>query len=147
MENKYFEKLLMLATKAAKKNEVPVSALLILNDKIIATAYNTRHQKNNILNHAEILVIKKAAKKLKTWHLTECNLYVTLKPCPMCEALIKQSRIKNVYYLLDKLDYKKEYNKVNIVKANNSMYEKKYTKLLSGFFKEKRLQKKSQTKK
>ena len=147
MNENYFAILLNLADKAAKKNEVPVSALLVYNNKIIAKAYNKRHQKNDVLNHAEIMVIKKASHKLKDWRLNNCDLYVTLKPCPMCEIIIKQSRIKNVYYLSDKLDFKKEYNKTNISKANIRMYEEKYNNLLNSFFKAKRTSSKQVIKK
>ena len=138
MQEKYFIELFKLAEIAKKKNEVPVSALLVKNDKIIAKAYNTRQKTSNILNHCEILVIKKASKKLKTWHLNECDLYVTLKPCNMCESIIRQSQIKNVYYLLDKDDSKKEYYKTNIVKTNIRTLEEQYSKYLKDFFQKKR---------
>ena len=135
---KYFEILLKLAHKACKQNEVPVSALIVRNNKIIATSYNKRNKSHYIGDHAEMLVIRKASKKLKDWRLSDCDLYVTLKPCSMCEAAIRQSRIKNVYYLMDKENYKKEYQKTNIAKANIRTTEEKYTKDLSSFFKKQR---------
>lgn len=138
MEDKYFDKLMKLSAKAMKKNEVPVSALIIQNQKIIASAYNKRHNKNSILNHAEIIAITKASHKLKRWHLNDCDLYVTLKPCNMCESIIKQARINNVYYLLDKLETKKEYNKTNFIKTNVRMQEKEYHKFLKEFFQNQR---------
>ena len=109
MKEKYFDLLITLARKAAKHNEVPISAIIVKNDKLIAKAYNKRVKKHDVLNHAEVMVIKKASKKLKDWRLFDCELYVTLKPCSICEAIIKQSRIKNVYYLLEKPEIKKEY--------------------------------------
>ena len=111
VEEKYFNILMKLAIKASKKNEVPVSALIVKNGKIIAKAYNKRNKSKYIMDHAELLVIKKASEKLKDWRLNNCDLYVTLKPCSICESAIKQSRIKNVYYLLEKPNNKKEYSK------------------------------------
>lgn len=143
MEEKYFQELLKLASKAASKKEVPVSALIVKDNKIIAKTYNKREKTKCIYNHAEILALKKAAKKLKTWHLDECDLYVTLKPCSMCEATIKQSRIKNVYYLLEKEPLKKEYSKTEFKKANISTIKKEYAQCLSDFFKNKRAKSKN----
>lgn len=142
MKEEYFIELMNLAKKAAAKNEVPVSALIVQNDKIISKAYNTRHKKNNVSNHAEIMCINKAAKKLKDWRLDDCDLYVTLKPCNMCTELIKQSRIRNVFYILDKPVDKKEYYRTKIAKANIRMYETQYGHYLQEFFKNKRDKKK-----
>ena len=138
MPDKYFNILMKLAKKAYQKDEVPISALIVYKDKVIAKAYNYRQNDPNVLNHAEIRAIIKASKKLKDWRLNNCDLYVTLKPCSMCEAIIKQARISNVYYLIDKLENKKEYNNVNIVKTNIRMQEDKYKELLQSFFSEKR---------
>lgn len=134
MEEKYFDKLMKLSLKAAKKNEVPVSALIVKNNKIIATAYNTRHKKNLILNHAEVIAIKKASHKLKTWHLNDCDLYVTLKPCTMCESIIKQSRLNKVYYILDKNENKKEFYKTKFIETNVCTQKELYHSQLKDFF-------------
>ena len=138
MKDNYFEILINLAKKASKKDEVPISALLVKDNKIIAKSYNHRERNNNILNHAEIMVLKKASQRLKTWHLDECDLYVTLKPCKMCEAAINQSHIKNVYYLLEKDSIKKEYSKTKYIQTNVRMYNNSYQNILSSFFKNKR---------
>ncbi len=138
MNEKYFNLLMDLAKKAYRQNEVPVSAIIVYKNKVIAKAYNKRQNKYDILNHAEILAIKKASKKIKDWRLNECDLYVTLKPCNMCSEIIKQSRLSNVYYLLDKPLNKKEYSKTSFVKANNSMQCEKYRQCLSDFFQKKR---------
>lgn len=138
MEEKYFSILLKLAKKAVKKDEVPVSALIVKDGKIIAKAYNKRNKSKFVLDHAEMLVIKKTSGKLKDWRLNECDIYVTLKPCSICEAAIKQARIRNVYYLLDKLEDKKEYNKTKFAKANKSMHIYEYNKILKDFFAKKR---------
>lgn len=124
-----------LAKKAAKHQDVPVSALIVKNNEIIAKAFNTKEKTNNVCNHAEVLVITKASRKLKDWRLNDCDLYVTLKPCSICENIIKQSRIRNVYYLLNKPNNKKEYNKTKFAEANNSMQKEKYSQYLSDFFK------------
>lgn len=138
MEEKYFSILLKLAKKAVKKDEVPVSALIVKDGKIIAKAYNKRNKSKFVLDHAEMLVIKKTSGKLKDWRLNECDIYVTLKPCSICEAAIKQARIRNVYYLIDKLEDKKEYNKTKFTKANKSMFIDEYNKILKDFFTKKR---------
>lgn len=138
MTEKYYNLLINLAIKAARENEVPISAIIVKNNKIIAKAYNKREKDKNILNHAEIIAIQKASKKMKSWHLNECDLYITLKPCSICENIIKQARIKSVYYLLDKPETKKEYNKTTFIKANVCTYEQMYKNILSDFFKKKR---------
>ena len=126
------------AQKALKHGDVPVGALIVKNNKIIVKSHNTRQKKANILNHAEINAIKKISKRIKNWNLNEYDLFVTLKPCSMCMEIIKQSRIKNVYYLLDKEKYKKEYNKTTIIKKNCGNLEQKYHLMLTNFFKQKR---------
>ena len=120
-------------------DDVPVGAIIVSNNKIVAKGHNTREQDQSILGHAEINAIMNASKYLNNWNLSECDMYVSLKPCSMCESIIKESRIKNVYYLLDKLDYKKEYDKLNINNVNNlPLLEKNYHSILSSFFKSKR---------
>lgn len=130
MEEKYFDILIKMANKAAKKGEVPVSALIVENGKIIAKAYNSRIKDDNPLSHAEIKCIVKAAKKNKDWRLNGKDLYVTLEPCHMCKEIINECRINNVYYLLKKskeITYKTNYKNVLV----NS---KKYENTLKNFF-------------
>ena len=98
MNEKYMNMAIKQAIKAFKKKEVPVGAVIVHNNKIIAKACNDRQNKHSVIGHAEIKAILKAAKKLRDWRLNECDLYVTLKPCAMCESIIKESRIKSVYY-------------------------------------------------
>lgn len=135
MNEKYMMIAIKEAEKAYKKNEVPVGAIIVQNNKVIAKSFNTREKTHNILGHAEINTIKKASKKLRTWKLDGCEMYVTLKPCSMCETVIKQSRIKNVYYILDKLDFKKEYDKTNFKKLE---FCNNYLEILNQFFRNKR---------
>lgn len=98
MEEKFMQEALKEAKKAFKKKEVPIGAVIVYRNKIISRGYNLRERKNNSLMHAEIIAINKACKKLKSWRLDECDLYVTLEPCPMCAGAIIQSRIKNVFF-------------------------------------------------
>ena len=128
------------SNKALRIDEVPIGCVIIQNDKIIAKGYNKREKSNDLLGHAEIIAIKKACKRLNTWKLDDCILYVTLKPCTMCEEIIKQSRIKKVYYLLDKLNFKKEFYKTQFEKLD---IPNNYKKNLTNFFENKRKNKKN----
>lgn len=94
--NRFMELALNEAKKAYSKREVPVGAIIVKDDVVIAKAHNLREQKHTSLAHAEILAIEKACKKLKSWRLDGCTMYVTLEPCLMCAGAITQSRIKKV---------------------------------------------------
>ena len=113
--NEYENELIKLMKKAYKKKEIPFAAIIVKNGKIISKAYNKRMKLKSVLAHAEILAIQKATKKLNDWRLNGCDMYVTLKPCLMCESVIKTSRMDNCFYFAEKLDYKKEYNKTKII--------------------------------
>lgn len=91
--------LLEEAKKAYNDNEVPIGSIIVKNNKIISKAHNLKETKNNVLCHAELLVINNACNKLKNWRLNDCILYTTLFPCPMCASAIQQARIKKVIYL------------------------------------------------
>lgn len=97
MEEKFMEAALKEAKKAYEKKEVPVGAVIVKNGKIIARAHNLRETKNLSTAHAEILAIEKASKKLNSWRLVDCDMYVTLEPCTMCMGAIISARIKNLY--------------------------------------------------
>ncbi len=86
------------AKKAYEKGEVPVGAVIVKDGKIIARAHNTRETKKNSTHHAELLAIDKACKKLGGWRLWQCELYVTLEPCPMCTGAIINSRLRRVVF-------------------------------------------------
>lgn len=98
MEEKYMELALQQARKSFRNGDVPVGAVIVKNGKVIAKGYNKKEKKKNAILHAEIVAISQACGKLKTWHLEECELYVTMEPCLMCAGAIVQSRIKKVYY-------------------------------------------------
>lgn len=85
------------AQKAYEKLEVPVGAIIVKDGKIIAKAHNLREKKQCATAHAEILAIEKASKKLDSWRLIDCDMYVTLEPCTMCMGAIISSRIRNLY--------------------------------------------------
>lgn len=84
------------AKLALKKGEVPIGAVIVKDNKIISKARNTREKSQNALHHAEIIAINKACKKLKSWRLNDCTMYVTLEPCSMCAGAILNSRISKV---------------------------------------------------
>ncbi len=88
------------AVKTAKKSgkDIPVGAVIVKDGKIIAKTCNTREKDQNTINHAEMIAIQKANKKLKNWRLTGCEMYVTLEPCPMCASAILQARIEKLYF-------------------------------------------------
>lgn len=94
----YMKEALKEAKKAYLLNEVPVGCVIVLNNKIIARAHNQREGQQSTLAHAELLAIQKANKKLNSWRLEDCDLYVTLEPCLMCVGAIIQARIKHVYF-------------------------------------------------
>jgi len=89
------------AKKAMVQGEVPVGAVLVRNGKIIARGHNKREKKQAALAHAELIAIEKGCRKLKSWRLDECELYVTLEPCPMCAGAIINARVKRVIYGAD----------------------------------------------
>lgn len=132
MKEKYSKEIIKLAKIAYKKGEVPVGAIIIKNDKILARAYNKIETSKDATMHAEILAIKKASKKLKNWRLNDCEMYVTLEPCTMCSSAIELSRIKKVYYLV------KRDKKISIKKSKYIHYNTFTTEalnLLQSFFK------------
>lgn len=95
---KFMRKAITLAKKADAQDEVPVGAVIVLNGKVIASAYNKRENSHDATAHAEILAIKKACKKFQDFRLIGAELYVTLEPCVMCTGAILNARIDNVYY-------------------------------------------------
>lgn len=97
-EEKFMEVALELAQQAKFEDEIPVGAIIVFNDEIIATGRNRREVSQNSLGHAEIEAINSACKFLNSWRLIDCELYVTLEPCPMCAGAIINSRISRLIY-------------------------------------------------
>ncbi|UQS85053.1 tRNA adenosine(34) deaminase TadA [Apilactobacillus apisilvae] len=98
MEVKYMESALWEAQKASLIDEVPIGAVIVKDNKIIARGHNLREHSNDALDHAEVVAIDEACRYLNSWRLEDCDLYVTIEPCLMCAGAIINSRIKNVYY-------------------------------------------------
>lgn len=99
MDNEYFmDQAIALAKEAAQEGEVPVGAVVVLGDKIVGTGRNRREKSKNALAHAEIEAINEACRTLGGWRLWQCDMYVTLEPCPMCTGAIINSRIKRLIY-------------------------------------------------
>ena len=86
------------ARKAFELDEVPIGAVIVHNNEIIARGYNRRNTDKNPLMHAEIIAINEAAKVIGDWRIEDCTIYVTVEPCPMCSGAIVQARIPNVVY-------------------------------------------------
>lgn len=143
------------ARKAQKIGEVPIGAVIVIDDKVVSTAFNLREKDQRSIAHAEILAIDKACNALGTWRLEEATLYVTLEPCPMCAGAIVLSRIKRVVYgaadpkggcagtLMNLLQEQRFNHQVEITKG---VEEDVCSSLLSAFFKELRERKKKHRK-
>ena len=93
----FMKQALKEAEKAYKKLEVPVGAIIVKDGKVIAKAHNQKETKTDTTKHAEIIAIQKASKKIKSWRLIDCEMYITLEPCTMCAGAIINSRIKKIY--------------------------------------------------
>ena len=99
MDDDYFmSEALKEARKAFELDEVPIGAVIVHNNEIIARGYNRRNTDKNPLMHAEIIAINEAAKVIGDWRIEDCTIYVTVEPCPMCSGAIVQARIPNVVY-------------------------------------------------
>lgn len=151
INEKFMKEALKEADKAYKKMEIPVGSVIVKNGKIIARGYNQKESKKNTIKHAEIIAIEKASKKLDSWRLNDCEMYVTLEPCPMCAGAIIQSRIKKVYIgALDektgavgsKLNLFTDYKFNHNVLYETKILDLKCKELLQDFFKELRKVKK-----
>lgn len=138
MEEKYIDILLKLVDKAYQKEESPVAAIIVHHNKVIAKGFNKRNKSKYTISHAEIEAINRANKKLKDWRLNNCTMYVTMKPCEMCEKVIKEARINKVYYLVDRDINKHQYSKGKLIKLENKEYTKKYQEILATFWQNKR---------
>lgn len=145
-DKEYFMKeALKEAKNAYKKLEVPVGVVIVKDNKIIARGYNQKEMKNNPIKHAEIIAIEKACKKLNNWRLNDCEMYVTLEPCPMCAGAIINSRIKKVYIGAvqektgacgSKVNLIEKYNSETKIDTEFGILQDKCLELVQDFFKE-----------
>ena len=146
MKDKYIKVALEEAKIAYDLNEVPVGAVIVKDYEIIAKSHNLKKSTNSITNHAEIISIIEASSYVGDWRLNDCELYVTLEPCPMCAGAIVQSRIKKIYIgcesniksnkkIIESILQNKEYNhQVEIEYLDN----KDCSQILTKFFENKR---------
>lgn len=143
----YMEKAIIQAKKGLALDEVPVGAVIVLDGKIIASAFNKKETLNLCTAHAEILAIEKAEKKLDTWHLDDAEMYVTLEPCPMCAGAITGARIKKVYFgayepksgsAVSKYPLLTESGLNHRTDFEGGVLEEKCSLLIKNYFKEKR---------
>lgn len=150
-EEEYMKIALNEAKKAYNKLEVPVGAIIVKDGKIIAKAYNEKEKRKDTTKHAEILAIQKASKKLKTWRLYDCDMYVTLEPCSMCAGALIQSRIRKVYIgTMDEktgacgsvLNLLEDYKFNHKVEVQSGICKNDCEKILKDFFKNLRKNKK-----
>lgn len=136
--------------QAKEQDEVPIGAVIVYQDEVIASGYNIRETSQSTLSHAELIAIQKANQKLGSWRLEDCTLYVTLEPCPMCAGAIVQSRIKRVVFgaldpkagcagsLMNLLNDERFNHQVEL---ESGVLEEECSLLLTNFFKGLRLKK------
>ena len=145
MQEEFMQEALEEAKKAYKKLEIPVGVVIVKDGQIIARAHNMKEEKKDTTKHAEIIAIQRASKKLNSWRLNDCEMYVTLEPCPMCAGALIQSRIKKVYIgTKDKktgacgsvLNLLEDYKFNHQVEIENGILSKECEEILKKFFKE-----------
>lgn len=149
MKNKYMKAALKCAQKAFDEGEVPIGAVVVLDGKIIARGHNRRTKRQMATAHAEIEAIEKACKKLNSWRIPDCELYVTLEPCPMCMGAVLNSRIKKVYFgayedkgrsLTEQIANANLLN--HVAEVEGGVMEEECKKILSDFFSSMRIREK-----
>ncbi|HAX62387.1 MAG TPA: tRNA adenosine(34) deaminase TadA [Elusimicrobia bacterium] len=148
MDDTYFvREALKEAKKAAGKGEVPVGCVIVKDGKIISRAHNLTIKKNDPTAHAEILALKKAAQKTGNYRLTNCVMYVTIEPCPMCAGAAVWARIKKIIFGVDDEKSGACGSVVNIannkklnhrIKIKGGLFSKECADLMRNFFKERR---------
>jgi len=143
-DEKFMREALEEAKKSQSEMEVPIGAVVVYENKIISRGRNKRELSCNALSHAEIVAINNACQELNRWRLTDCTIYVTLEPCPMCAGAIIQSRIKKVYIgAMDEktgaagsvLNLFKDYKFNHNVELENGILEEQCKTILKDFFK------------
>lgn len=144
-KEKFMKEALKEAKKAYKKLEIPVGAVIVKEGKIIARAHNLKESKHDTTKHAEILAIQKASKKLESWRLIDCDMYVTLEPCSMCAGALINARIRKLYIgTLDEktgacgsvLNLFEDYKFNHKVEVEKGIMQKECEEILKSFFKD-----------
>ncbi len=145
MANKFMKAALKCAQKGLEEGEVPIGAVVVLDGKIISRGHNRRTKRQIATAHAEVEAIEKACKKLKSWRIPECEIYVTLEPCPMCMGAMLNARIKKCYFGAYEAKGRSltteiaNANLVNhVIEVEGGVMEKECSEILSTFFKEMR---------
>lgn len=143
--NKFISAAIKQAQKAYTAGEIPVGAVVVKDGKIISRGYNKRESSQIATKHAEIIAIEKACKKLGSWRLEDCDIYVSLEPCPMCLGACVNARLKNIYYAAEQTSSSD--NITNLIASSNRLNHKvnlilikdeRASTLLSQFFAKKR---------
>lgn len=141
MKEKFMDEAIKEAKKSVKTGDVPVGAVVVKDGKIIARAHNTKEKKQCAVNHAEVLAIIKASKKIGNFRLDDCDIYVTKEPCLMCIGAILSARIRKIYFGA----FDKKFGAIDFAENNNFNHKSEHEggikkdtceKLLSNFFKE-----------
>ncbi len=150
MNIKYLDIALEEANKAYNEGEIPIGAVIVKNNEIIAQQHNLKEKYNCSTRHAELLAIEQASSVLNDWRLNDCEMYITMEPCIMCSGALIQSRIKRVYYLVDNqkfggvgstkeiLDKDQNNHHVEIIKIDDKNRENQMSEILKKFFSDKR---------
>ena len=143
-----FMKLALEQAKIAyKKDEVPIGAVIVCNDKVIAKGFNIREKRNDPTGHAEIVAIKKACKKRRSWRLEDCTIYVTVEPCSMCAGALLWTRIRRIVFgafdakggaLGSSYNLFEQKNLNHKAEITSGVLEEECSKIMKDFFKAKR---------
>ena len=143
-KEKFMKEAIKQAKKAYDKEEIPVGAVIVKDGKIIARGYNKKEEKKDTTQHAEIIAIQKASRKIGAWRLQDCEMYVTLEPCAMCTGALIQARLKRVYIgTMDPktgacgsvLNLLEDYKFNHKVEVETNIMQKECEKILKEFFK------------
>lgn len=143
-DEEFMELAFLEAKKALKEREVPIGAVVVKNDKVIGKGYNLKEEKQDPTAHAEIIAIREASQKIGSWRLEDCEIFVTLEPCPMCVGAMLQSRIERLVFAaydskggavgsLYDLSNDDRFN--HTIKVKSGFMKEKSSKMLKKFFK------------
>ena len=147
-KNRFMTQAIKEAKKALLIDEVPIGCVIVKDNKVIARGYNHRESKQMVISHAEMEAIQKANKKLGSWRLVDCDIYVTLEPCIMCMGAIIQSRFAHVYYGASDFKGGAVESSINVLEAKNinhhpevegGILQEECSELISNYFKTKRV--------